>query len=200
MEAHSLEISLNTLNNQSIKSQAFISTIRNNHDDNLVSEILSDERRERFINYISCLGLAEDKNLVVLSSLHHYFYDEEEMKNVSTIVALKELNLVRNLKKFLHSVYNNLPQRSNFVGCFVDNNKGDSYEVIMDSATSASYIENGIVSKWPFLNLLYNLVDLRTHNHLSRRNVHNLLEDYGFRVNDMSEHNGLTFFYSQKCR
>ena len=120
------------------------------------------------------------------------------MKNVKTVVALKALNLVRNLKYFLHSVYHNLPQRGNFVGCFIDYEKIDPYKIGSGSAVSAAYLENGIVSKRPFINMLYSFIDLKTNNYLSRKNVIDLLEDHGFKVNDMKEHNGLTYFYSQK--
>jgi hypothetical protein len=35
---------------------------------------------------------------------------------------------------------------------------------------------------------------------MSERSVTLLLEDFGFRVLDMTEFNGLTFFHSQKVR
>jgi hypothetical protein len=73
------------------------------------------------------------------------------------------------------------------------------YKLRKDSTGSAVYLDNGIVSKSPFINMLYNLMDLKTNKYLSRKNVANLLENHGFRVKDISEHNGLTFFCSQKA-
>ena len=60
---------------------------------NPVLRTLKNEEGENFANYIDQIGLAKDPNLLVLSSLHHYYYDAEEMTNVKTVVNLKELKL-----------------------------------------------------------------------------------------------------------
>ena len=41
-------------------------------------------------------------------------------------------------------------------------------------------------------------MDLRTNTYMSEGSVTLLLKDHGYRVLDMTEYNGLTFFHSQK--
>jgi hypothetical protein len=168
-------------------------------------DILLTEGGENFYNYVNWLGLAKDPNLVVLSSLHHYYYDAEEMNKITTVINLKELNQIRQIKNFLHSSFHVLPHKSNFIGCFVDNNKTNPYELRINSSSnqnkrSVDAIENGIVSQIPFVNMLFGLMDSKINNYLSKRGVSLLLESYGFKVIDMTELNGLTYFHSQKVR
>ena len=172
---------------------------------NLVFEILTAEGCEDFVNYIEWLGLAKDPDLLVLSSLHHYYYDAEEMKKVKTVVNLKELNQIKQIKRFLHTIFHLLPQKSYFIGRFVDNKKINGYALRTNSSSylnkrSFDDIENGIVSQIPFLNMLYSLMDSRTNKYMSGRNVTLLLEDHGFKVVDMTELNGLTYFCAQRLQ
>ena len=46
------------------------------------------EGGESFYNYVDCLGLADEPDLVVLSSKHHYYYDPEEMNGFKTVINL----------------------------------------------------------------------------------------------------------------
>jgi hypothetical protein len=169
---------------------------------NSAIDFLIDERGEGFYNYVNWFGLAKDPNLVVLSSKHHYFYDPEEISNVKTVINLKELNQIQGIKSHLHSYLHHLPQKSNYIGCFVDNDKINSYvlrnHTSLDNKNNYEAVENSIVSRYPFINMLYSIIDLKTNNYLSMKRVSYLLKGFGFKVIDMTDHNGLTFFYSQK--
>jgi hypothetical protein len=170
-----------------------------------VFEFLSAEGREDFVNYIQALNLDKDPNLVFLSSQHHYYYDAEEMKDVNTVINLKEINQIKQIKSFLHSIFHVLRRRSNLIGCFVDNEKINGYVLrnnlpLSQKKNSISAIENGIVSRNPFLNKVYSIMDLRTNKYMSRGSVSLLLEDHGFKIINMSEINGLTYFHAQKVR
>jgi len=168
-------------------------------------EILTAENCENFTNYVELLGLTSDPNLVVLSSLHHYYYDAEEMTNVKTVINLKELNQIKQIKDFLHSIFHILPPDCNFVGCFVDNKKQNGF-VLSNGPSDFHYkrnsdaIENGIASSSPFLNMIYSMIDSKTNKYMSERSVSLLLEDNGFKVLNMTELNGLTYFLAQKTR
>ena len=61
-------------------------------------------------------------------------------------------------------------------------------------------IENGIASSSPFLSMIYSMIDSKTNKYMSERSVSLLLEDHGFKVHDMTELNGLTYFLAQKTR
>jgi len=168
-------------------------------------EIFADEGRESLFNYLEGLGLTRDPNIIILSSMHHFFYDSEEIKSIKTLVNLKELNKIREIKSFVHSIYKNLPPKSYFIGCYIDNQKENTYSFHKGSSADLSIqnteaLENGIISKLPFLNTIYNIIDLRTNNFMSRRNVNLLFEDRGFKVLDHTEHNNLTYFCAQRIQ
>jgi len=195
---------LNTANNQQIKN--FVSLSRESGDlseNTSVSEILSAEGCECFSDYIKELGLANDPNLVVLSSLHHYYYDAEEMKNVKTVISMKLLNQEKDIKSFLHSVFTILQKSCNYIGCFIDNKKVNGYDLRNNPSSSQSksgsaYLENGIVSQIPFINMIYSFMDLKTNKFISANSVSILLEDHGFKVLSMKELNGITYFHSRR--
>jgi hypothetical protein len=166
--------------------------------DNMIAEV-----GESFYNYVDRIGLTKDPNLIVLSSLHHYFYDSDEMNNVKTVINLKELNKIKGIKSFLQIYFRFLPQKCNFVGYFIDNNKIDRYALrnnsaCFDNKRRFDEIENSIISRIPFINMLYSKMDLKTNTYLSKCSVTSLLKIYGFKVIDMTEHNDLTYFHSQK--
>ena len=172
---------------------------------NTVLRVPTTENCENFTKYIERLDLSKDPNLVVLSSLHHYYYDADEMTNVKTIINLKELNQIKQLKDFLHSIYHILPPKCNFIGCFVNNKKQSGF--VLNTSPSDSYykrnsdaIENGIVSSSPFLNMIFNMIDSKTNKYMSERSVSLLLGEYGFKVLDMTEMDGLTYFCAQSLR
>jgi hypothetical protein len=170
-----------------------------------VLEILTAEGREDFVKYIQALGLDKDPDLIFLSSQHYYFYDAEEMKNVKTVVNLKEINQIKQIKSFLHSIFHILPRRSNLIGCFVDNEKVNGYALrnnpsFNQDKDNIHAIENDIVSRNPFLNKVYSIMDSRTYKFMSRSSVSFLLEDHGFKIINMTDINGLTYFLAQKVR
>jgi|WetSurSiteA1Bulk_404760.scaffolds.fasta_scaffold14075_2 hypothetical protein len=167
-----------------------------------VVNIFSPEDCENFSKYIDLIGLEKDSNMVILSSLHHYYYDEEEMTNVQTVVNLKELNQIKQLKNFLHSVFNILSPECNFIGCFVNNKKQNGFVLSNDPSDfyykrNSDAIENGIASSSPLLNMIYSMIDSRANKYLSERSVSILLEEHGFKVLDMTEIDGLTYFCAQ---
>lgn len=197
---------LDVINNQRINTLA---NLGGNSIDlvksNSVLRTLTNENCESFANYLEHLGIAKDPNLVVLSSLHHYYYDAEEMTNVKTVINLKELNQIKQIKEFLHSVFHILPPNCNFIGCFVNNRKQNGF--VLSTNPSDSYykrnsdaIENGIASSSPFLNMIYNMIDSKTNKYLSERSVSILLGEFGFKVLDMTDLDGLTYFCAQSLR
>jgi hypothetical protein len=189
---------INTLTNLSGVSSDFVKS-------NPVLRILANEDCNNFSKYIELVGLAKETNVVVLSSLHHYYYDSEEMINVKAIINLKELNQIKELKDFLHSVFHNLPAECSFVGCFVNNKKQSDF-VLNTNPTDSYYkrnsdaIEKGIVSSSPFLNKIYNMIDSKTNKYMSERSVSFILGEHGFKVIDFTEIDGLTYFCAKSLR
>ena len=179
--------------------------LNSNYGKNEIAEILSAEGCEDFMNYTEWLGLLKDPNLIVLSASHHYYYDVEELKNVKSVINLKELNQIQDLKAFLHSIFHSMPQKCYFIGTFLDNKKNNGFELRKSQSAfrnriNSEAVENGILSRIPFLNMLFSLLDSKTNNYLSRSSVSLLIEDLGFKVLDMTELNGLTYFCAQRIR
>jgi hypothetical protein len=143
------------------------------------------EDGENFFRYLKALGLARENNLVVLSSRHHYFYDEEEMKSVKTLVNLRKLNMIKYLDEFLYTLVQILPSDTKFLGCFSDCNVS---------------LKNGVSLLHPIklLRQKINILDLRIERNLSRQTVSDILESHGFKIINMTEKDGITYFCAQK--
>lgn len=145
-----------------------------------VIDNLFTEGGDNFFLYLNWLGLADDPNLMVLSSSHHYYYDYDDFKGVSTLINLKKLNLIRNLDSFFYTVYHVLSPKTNFIGCFSDRKTEK---------------ENG--SSKRMYKKIINFLDSRIDIDIDKENVSGLLESNGFKIIDMTEINGLTYFRTQ---
>jgi hypothetical protein len=145
------------------------------------------EDGESFFHYLKDLGLSRENNLVVLSSKHHYFYDEVELKNVRTLINLRKLNLIKYLDEFLFTLVQVLPPDTKFLGCFSDcNAKGNN---------SAS-----LFHPIKLLKQKVNRLDFTGKKTMNKNKVSEILESYGFKIINMTEMNGLTYFCSQNVR
>jgi hypothetical protein len=201
-----------------LKRAAVINDILNNQRDirilNLynngfeVSEIdqsfnvLSDENCDDFYAYIEWMGLAKGSDLIVLPSTHHYYYNIDDLKNVKTVVNLKQLNKINQLKGFLHTFFHAMPPQSNFIGCFVDSDKKPEINSTskIDLSGRIDPFDNGIASRNQLVNIIYNLLDLKIYRSLNKRSVRLLLEDHGFKLTDMTELNGITYFCTRRAQ
>jgi hypothetical protein len=148
--------------------------------ENPVMNDLIAEGGENFFNYLEWHGLTNEDNMLVLSSRHHYYYDPNELQAVTTLINVKKLNLIKHLDTFLHSIEHVLSPESNFIGCFSDwkTQKGTGL-------TSRMY--KGFI----------NFIDSKIDVDYDKKDVSKLLESHGFRVMDMTEINGLTYFRAQ---
>jgi hypothetical protein len=174
-----------TDNNQLVNaSLGMATTSMDENQNNPVFDNLAAEGGENFFHYINWLGLARDTNLMVLSSIHHYYYDFNDLKGVKTLINLKQLNQINHIDSFLNNVFRVLPSKANFIGCFKDNK-----------------IHGGIAvpfyQSFKFLNGLINLIDSKTDKFMTRRDVLKLLENHSFRVVDMTEISRVTYFCAE---
>lgn len=166
-------------------------------------ESLISEGGEEFYNFVISTGHSLNSRLIVLSSRHHYYYDSDDLKKVKSIVILKKLNRIKEIESFLKSHLNNLPENCNLIGCFINNIKIERYALRVGSTNSeriknSDNIELGIVSKNPFLNMIYSLMDARTNSYMSETRVTFMLNVHGFKVIKMTESDGLTYFHARK--
>ncbi len=161
--------------------RGFADPIRENAITNQTAGKMITEGDETFFNYISMLNLDKDPNLLVLPSTNHYYYNIEELKGITTLINLKKLNLIRHLSSFLHDLCNILSPETRFVGCFADRKTMRS---------------NGILSR--AYKKLIDFLDDKTDKEIDKRDVSRLFESLGFKIIDVTEIDGLTYFTSRK--
>jgi hypothetical protein len=148
-----------------------------------VTDKLAAEVDENFLNYLNGHGLANEDKLLILSSKLHYYYDYEELKEVTTLINLKKLNLVKHLDDFLNSLYDGLAPKTNFVGCFTDTS-----------------IQKGISKTSRLYKRFLNFLDSKIDVEIDSKDFSRVLESHGFKVIDMRVINGLTYFRTQNHR
>ncbi len=149
--------------------------------------MITDEEYEEISVYLKKLGLSIKKNYLVLTSKEHYFYSEEDLRTIKTLINLKRLNSIRNPDRFLHNLFRILPSDANFIGCFTDSDLHKKNGIFPDK-TSA------------LLNWFINFLENKPERRLNKKEVHELLETHGFRIVDMTDIDDLTFFWSRNAR
>jgi hypothetical protein len=125
------------------------------------------------------------------------------MKNVKTLINLKQLNYIKEIKEFLGTIHHIIPEKSFFIGSFVE---GKSAFGMFSGSDDHQYqvpgkvdpVENGISSRIPFFNMIYDIMDSRTNRNMTRKSVEVMLAEARFKVSDMTEINGLTYFSAVK--
>jgi hypothetical protein len=180
-----------------LKSPLILST-----DINPVYEELIGEGHEDFFNYLDWLGLAKSPDLLILADSHHYYFEVEDLKNIQTIVHLKNLNTINRPKDFLQEIYSVLPHKCHFIGSFTDNKKQNIFSPAIKTQYQIKDEESRPdpeTGRWnSFLNVLYGVIDAKTNRYMSEKSVRLLLEETGLKILDLTEFNGLTYFCTQK--
>lgn len=145
------------------------------------------ESKEKVFQPFKSLDFYEESELLVLPSNHHYFYAEEELKNVKTLINLKKLNHIKHPVTFLHTLFRALPTNASFIGCFSDDKplKGNGATYYKPSRLFSRFI---------------NFIDSKTDHFMDSRKVSLLLNTHGFRIVEMKEIDGLAYFYSRNMR
>jgi hypothetical protein len=158
--------------------------VRNDYPESKKTDQLSrdniTEGDENLLTYLDWHGLANEPGMIVLSSKSHYYYDYEDFTDITTLVNLKKLNLIKSLKGFLVNVCNMLPPNTNFIGCFYDRHS-----------------KNGINHVSKMYKKLINFLDSKVEFDLDKQAVSRLFKTSGFRIIDMTEIDGLTYFRAQ---
>ena len=198
------------LNSGAKNDQAINNTYRVNNASrerklNILLSELTDEVREDLITYLNRMGLTGEAQILVIPSTRHYFYDADDLKGIKTVINLKQLNYVREIREFLRKIADMLPNNSSFVGCFIDNKSqtgfSDKYSNLPKQLSEkAEAYENGIESRIPFINRMYSFIDARTNRYLTKRTVSHLLEECSLQLVSMTELNGLTYFCTRKAK
>jgi hypothetical protein len=153
---------------------------KNKAKTNPVNDIFISEGDDKFLDYLNWHGLADGPDLLMLSSNGHYYYDFEDLRGVKTLVNQKKLNHIKELNDFLYNVHNLLSPRTHFIGCFSD------YK---------TQKRNSLYSR--MYRKIINFLDSKIETEIDNKELSRLLESHGFKVIDMTEIDGLTYFLTQ---
>ena len=185
MERSNVKYRNEIINHQSVKIGTGDQDISmTDTQNNPVFDNLLAEGGENFYHYITWLGLAKDPNLMILSSIHHYYYDFNDLKGVKTLINLKRFNQINHIDAFLANVLRVLPSKANFVGCFKDNK--------IHSGITVPFYQS-----FKFLNSLINIFDSKSERFMTRKDVIRLLESHDFKIVDMTEISNITYFCAE---
>ena len=143
---------------------------------------LTAEGGKNLFRYLKSFNLSGESDLLILPPNAHYYYDKDDLKNIRTIINLRKLNYIKDLDQFFKTLIQILPVNVNFVGCYSDRKSASRKGFL----TGLSY-------------RVTNFLDSRTNHFLDKKEVSHLLTKWGFNIIDMTESNGLTYFYSQKA-
>ncbi len=159
------------------RKQSFITTALPNP----VKDKLLAEGGDNFLGYLEHRGFMQESDLLVLSSKHHFYYDQNDLADVKVLVNIKKLNYIKHLDSFLHVIFRVLPPDARFIGCFTDSRNGK---------VNGSPFHHTKVFYKKFIDFL----DARTDRRMTRNEVEEILDSHGFKIVDMTEINGLTYF------
>lgn len=151
----------------------------------VLSRLLSEGCND-FYRYLKWLGLAAKQDIMILSSIHHYYYDLDDLCGVKILININKLNQIKHLDSFLATICRILPLKAFLIGCFQDNKNNVGRSPAFDSSWSSScktVITGPAAAK-----------------SLSEQYVSGLLERNGFRLSDISSLSGVHFFCSQNIR
>jgi hypothetical protein len=192
------------IKNQRVRKVAqFEDSTGNKTDTSPVFAKLAEEGHENYYNYLDWLGLAKSPDFLILTSSHHYYFENEDLKVIKTVVNLEKLNNIKGIKDFLHSIYHVLPKKCYFIGCFIDNKNYNGLfsftKRYHDKLTKTVGKTEKNIGQWSsFLYTAYHLFDSKTNRYMTERTVRLLFANSGLKVLDITEFNGLTYFCVQK--
>jgi len=155
---------------------------RSNKNSHVIEELIA-EGGNNFYRYLRWQNLANDPNMLLLSSKHHYYYDHTELKWTNTLVILKKLNRIKYIDSFLHALHLVLSPGANFIGYFSDSDPQNAPGLV-------SMMYKGFID----------FLDSRTDRKFTSEDISRLLEANGFQVNDMTLINGLTYFRTRNIK
>jgi len=144
--------------------------------------ILIAEGGLNFFTYLRNMGLPREQEMLLLSSRHHYYYDASDLRRVKALINLKRLNVIRHPDVFLGSLVRLLPYKAKFAGCFIDSSSTGKTAFGRLSALRRRVV---------------NILDSKTDRKMDRTKVTGMLEEHGLKIIDMTEINGVTYFYTQ---
>lgn len=140
-----------------------------------------------FFRYLKSLGISGRTDLIVLSSKRQYYCDKNDLKNARILINLRKLNLIKHLDLFLNSLVRILPPDTNFIGFFSENRTHEEKKFTVSRLS-------GVIFR------IKKILGFRTYKVMNKNEVSEILEKNGFKIDNMTKMNGLTYFNSHNTR
>ena len=134
--------------------------------------------------YIQYHNLVKNNNVFFLSGKHFYFYDKKDMRGIKTVIHLKKLNNVKYLDNTIKQLHGTLSKKTILCGRFVH------CKPIRGMSNSIRFAK--------LYEVVMNLLDNNTNRYLTKRMVTSYLGAYNFKILDMTEIEGITYFHAKK--
>jgi hypothetical protein len=187
----------------SLKKERSISYTGHATEFSIFDDLIEEAGKEVY-NYLEKFEITQNTNLILLSSVRHYLYGPEELKQVKTVVNLKLMNHIKLIRYCLQAMNRVLPLGGNFVGCFFDGGKNKNKKNDFNSSMNKSELlfinshDQNNSSGIPVITWIYKMLYRRKFKPLPKNKAVSILEKNGFLVLDMCEINGITYFISKK--
>jgi hypothetical protein len=186
---------LKNLRNSSVKSTLY---------KNPVLADIMEEAGEEVYSYLEKFKLTEMENILFLPSVRHYLYNSEELKLANSVINFKLLNRIPHIRYFLVTMNRLLPIEGLYVGCFLDYKKQKqrilkNKHSLLGYAFLMSYaFINRAVPRIPVVKHVQHLLNSGKVKCITREEAKLLLEKNGFKIINMSEIDGLTYYICKK--
>lgn len=173
-------------------SEYFVSNVNHAGQNSIVEtqanpliESLIQKGGEKYFNYLKRLGLSLKSDILILSSRQHYYYDHDDLKGVKLLINIKKLNYIKHLDSFLHVVSRMLPHSAIFIGSFSNRYLIKRKEFQFNRGAD---ILSGFI----------NYLNSGHAGYLNENILTRMLESHGFKVLDMTESDGETYFSTSR--
>jgi hypothetical protein len=179
-----------------LKEQVDIPSVDKASRSSLYIDLL-DEAGLDVVNYLESFDLLKNQSFILLSSVRHYLYGPEELKNVKVLINLKLINPTKQINYCLKTMNRVLPKKGIFVGCFLSY---ESYrnKIIQQKPNVFGHMVR-IISFIPLITWLQYIMNPKRMHCLTIANMSKKLEKNGFKLIDVKEINGVSYFVSKKA-
>ena len=120
-----------------------------------------------------------ERNILFISGKSHYYYSIEELHNISTIVLIKKLNEIKELDNIVSDIYNVCKKNTVICGRFIN-----SKYVLPD------YLK--------LFEMIDEFINQKINRKLSLKRVLGYLSAYNFKLLNVTEISGITYFHAKK--
>jgi hypothetical protein len=167
---------------------------------------IKEEGGKNFFEFFNEIGVFQLKNILVLSSQHHFFFDYEKVQASELIINFNLANKIHGLQEFVGNLNRMMPMGKYYVGCF--NDQISEYKSFLESKPnfilranfSANSFIHKVVPSIPLFKHLYYFSTNGQTKRIAKRDVEKLFKLFGFKMITTTTADGKTFFMVQKVQ